>query len=64
MKLHEMKVKYNNKINEIDEYMTSKKCCECKNIKRNLKSEKIYKCSKCKLIIDRDINASLNIYDI
>ena len=64
MKLHQMKVKYNNKINEIDEYMTSKKCCECKNIKKNLKSEKIYKCSKCKLIIDRDINASLNIYDI
>jgi transposase len=64
MKLHQMKVKYNNKINEIDEYMTSKKCCNCQNINKKLKAEKIYKCSKCKLIIDRDINASINIYDL
>ena len=36
----------------------------CQNINKKLKSEKIYKCSKCKLLIDRDINASINIYDL
>jgi putative transposase len=64
MKLHQMKVKYNNKINEIDEYNTSKKCCNCMNIKKNLGGNKIYKCNKCKIIIDRDINAAINIYDL
>ena len=64
IKLHQMKIKYNNNINEIDEYMTSKKCCNCQNINKKLKAEKIYKCSKCKLLIDRDINASINIYDL
>ena len=64
MKLHQMKIKYNNNINEIDEYMTSKKCCNCQNINKKLTSEKIYKCDKCKILIDRDINASINIYDL
>lgn len=64
MKLQQMKIKYNTKINEIDEYMTSKTCCNCKNIKKELKAEKTYECKKCKLVIDRDINASINIYDI
>lgn len=64
MKLHQMKIKYNTTVNEIDEYMTSKKCCNCGNINKKLKGEKIYKCNKCKIIIDRDINASLNIYDL
>jgi putative transposase len=46
----------------IDEYMTSKTCCKCKNIKQDLKGEKIYNCSECNLVIDRDINAAINIY--
>jgi len=62
MKLHKMKIKYDNNVREINEYMTSKTCCRCKNINRELKGEKIYECKKCGLKIDRDINASINIY--
>jgi len=62
MKLISMSSKFNSNINLIDEYMTSKTCCNCKNIKQNLKGEKTYNCSECNLVIDRDINAAINIY--
>ena len=42
--------------------MTSKMCYNCENIHKTLGSKKIYKCKKCKIEIDRDINASINIY--
>ena len=63
MKLQQMSVKWNNKIILIDESYTSKTCCSCHNIKNDLGPNKVYKCSKCNLIIDRDINASINIYN-
>ena len=37
-------------------------CHNCENLKMNLGSKKIYECDKCKIKIDRDINASINIY--
>ncbi len=41
---------------------TSKKCSGCGNINKELKlSDRTYECSKCGLIIDRDLNASINI---
>jgi putative transposase len=64
MKLISMSIKSGSNINEIDEYMTSKKCCNCDNIKDNLGSNKTYRCKKCNIILDRDINASINIYKI
>ena len=43
-------------------YPSSKKCSNCENIKKDLKlSDRIYKCDKCGLDIDRDFNASLNL---
>jgi len=62
MKLISMSPKFNCNVKLINEYLTSKTCCKCKNIKYDLKAEKIYNCSKCNLIIDRDINAAINIY--
>ena len=56
-----MSSKFGSKIKEISEYMTSKTCCKCGNINKKLGGNKIYDCSKCKLNIDRDINASINI---
>ena len=56
--------KYNTKVNEVSEYMTSKTCSSCKNIKKDLGANKVYNCDKCKLVIDRDINASINILKI
>lgn len=43
-------------------YPISKKCSCCGNIKRQLSlSERTYKCDKCGLIINRDLNASINL---
>jgi len=62
MKLKSMASKYGNKIVEVDEYLTSKTCSECGKIKKNLGSNKVFECVLCNLKIDRDINASINIY--
>jgi len=62
MKLKQMAVKFDCKIFETNEYLTSKTCSKCKFINDNLKGNKIYDCPNCKLKIDRDINASINIY--
>lgn len=43
-----------------EEY-TSKTCSCCGNIKRDLGANKVYKCSKCNKVFDRDINAAKNI---
>lgn len=63
MKLKKMGEKYKCKIKEINEYMTTKKCSKCGK-KNEVGSKKIYECEnkKCKLKIDRDINAAINIY--
>jgi putative transposase len=62
MKLQSMSHKFGNTIIETNEYLTSKCCSNCKNIKDNLGSSKTYNCEKCNLVLDRDINASINIY--
>ena len=64
-RLEERSNKNNIKIIKIDKwYKSSKICSRCKNIKENLRlSDRIYKCDKCNLEIDRDYNASLNIRD-
>ena len=46
---------------EIDESYTSKTCSKCGYYKKNLGGSKIYKCDKCALNINRDINGSRNI---
>ena len=53
--------KYNCIYKEINEYETSQRCHKC-NKKNNVGSSKIYKCEECKISLDRDINASINIY--
>jgi putative transposase len=62
MKLKQMAVKFDCKIFETNEYLISRTCSKCKFINDNLKGNKIYDCPNCKLKIDRDINASINIY--
>lgn len=43
-------------------YPSSKKCSRCGNIKKDLKlSDRTYVCPVCGLVIDRDLNAALNI---
>lgn len=43
-------------------FPSSKKCSNCGVIKKFLSlSERIYKCSSCGLVIDRDLNAAINL---
>ncbi len=43
-------------------YPSSKTCSNCGNIKKDLKlKDRVYKCDKCGFVIDRDVNASLNL---
>lgn len=43
-------------------YPSSKTCSECGNIKKQLKlSEREYVCEECGVVIDRDLNASINL---
>ena len=48
---------------QVDRYYPSSKTCSCcGNIKRDLKlSERTYICQECGLVIDRDLNASINL---
>lgn len=52
---------YGSQYIEVTEEYTSKTCGRCGNIKKDLGSSKEYKCNKCKLVIDRDINGARNI---
>ena len=45
----------------VNECYTSKTCTKCGTIKNGLKGNKIFKCSKCGLKIDRDYNGARNI---
>lgn len=43
-------------------YPSSKKCSCCGNLKKDLKlSDRTYKCDNCGLIMNRDLNASINL---
>ena len=50
------------KLVKIDRFFpSSKKCCKCGSVKKELKlSERIYRCS-CGNVMDRDKNAAINI---
>ena len=55
--------KYGSILNYINPYKTSMTCHQCLNENKNLGCNKIYKCKKCKIEIDRDINAAINMYN-
>lgn len=43
-------------------YPSSKTCSHCGNIKRDLKlKDRVYRCPECGLVIDRDLNAAINL---
>jgi hypothetical protein len=43
-------------------YPSTKTCSNCKNKKNDITlNDRIYHCDNCKIIIDRDINAAINI---
>ena len=67
MKFYQLKQKMNHKATEynkklifVNEAYTSKTCSSCGNI-YNIEGSKVYNCSYCDSIMDRDANASKNI---
>jgi IS605 OrfB family transposase len=46
----------------VDESYTSRTCSNCGFLKNNLKGAEVYKCTKCKAILDRDVNGAKNIF--
>lgn len=55
--------KFCGKVIKIDKWFpSSKKCSNCGKIKKHLKlSQRIYRCNFCSNVIDRDLNAAINI---
>lgn len=62
-RLEQLTSKHGIIINKIDRYYpSSKKCSACGEIRKHLKlSDRTYICDKCGLVIDRDLNAAINI---
>lgn len=48
---------------EVNEYQTSITCNKCKHLHKKLGSSKVFECPHCNMIIDRDVNASINIFN-
>jgi transposase len=42
-------------------YPSSKTCCQCGHIQPMPLAERVFSCGECGQIIDRDLNASLNL---
>lgn len=42
-------------------FPSTKQCSKCDNIQDMKLDERTYKCEKCKVVIDRDLNASINL---
>ena len=45
----------------VDERYTSKACSKCGHIHKDLRGNKIYKCSNCGIVLDRDVNGCRGI---
>ena len=56
--------KYKSNVIFINEYKTSMTCHKCLKENRNLGGSHIFNCSGCNIEIGRDINASINIYNM
>ena len=50
------------KFGEINEWMTSKMCSICGNVKEDLGSAETYECDKCGKHMERDVNGARNIH--
>ena len=46
---------------KVDPKNTTKQCSSCGNIQEIKLSTRVYNCEKCGMILDRDLNAAINI---
>jgi len=52
---------YNVKFKLVNEAFTTRTCGKCCELNNNIGSSRIFNCSKCNIIIDRDLNGARNI---
>jgi len=52
---------YGTNIIIVTEEYTSKTCSSCGYLHKNLGKSKVYNCSNCKIVLDRDLNGAINI---
>jgi putative transposase len=62
MKMKYQCEKWQRKLMIVNESYTSKTCTRCGEQNNKLKGSKVFKCNKCNLLIDRDINGARNIF--
>lgn len=62
MKMKYQCKKWQRKLMIVNESYTSKTCTRCGEQNHKLKGSKVFKCNKCNLLIDRDINGARNIF--
>jgi putative transposase len=60
--LHKSKSYPGCRVVQVNESYTSMTCTNCGNLHSNLKNKDIYNCNVCNISIERDINASRNIF--
>lgn len=60
--LMSLKEEDDTKVHVLGEEYTSKTCTCCMNINYSLGGAKTYKCKKCKVVLDRDVNGARNIF--
>ena len=60
-KLLYMGSKRGNRVIIVNEAFTTKTCGKCGEINQNIGGKKIFKCNKCGICVDRDINGARNI---
>jgi len=53
--------KIGKRIKQISEVNTTKECNYCGNLQEMPLSERVYNCENCGIVIDRDVNSSINI---
>ena len=53
---------FGKKVVIVNEAYTSKTCSCCGDVHTSLGGNKIFKCQKCKSIMDRDVNGAKNIF--
>jgi transposase len=47
---------------QVDPRYTSKTCSRCGVLHKSLRSERVFECPKCGFRVDRQLNASINVY--
>lgn len=53
---------YGRTYHEINEYQTSIACNKCKHLNKTLGASKVFDCPHCGMVMDRDVNAAINIF--